>query len=48
MIEPERRIVINGQDIEEYLWRGELLVYINGLLFDGTYEEAQRKCWEER
>lgn len=48
MIDPERKIKINGHDIEEYLWRGELLVYIDGLLFDGTYAEAQRKCWEER
>lgn len=47
MIDPERKIKINGHDIEEYLWRGELLVYINGLLFNGTYEEAQRKCWED-
>lgn len=48
MIDPERKIKINGHDIEEYLWRGELLVYIDGLLFGGKYEEAQRKCWEDR
>ena len=48
MIDPERKIKINGHDIEEYLWRGELLVYIDAILFIGTYEEAQRKCWEDK
>ena len=48
MINRERKIKVNGHDIEEYLWQGELLVYIDAILFIGTYEEAQRKCWEDR
>lgn len=48
MMDPERKIKINGHDIEEYWWAGELIVYIDYQLFNGTYEEAQRKCWEDR
>ena len=38
---PERRIFIGDQKVEEYYWSGRMVVYVNHVLFDGTYEEAE-------
>ena len=37
---PYKKIEINNNIIEKFYWHGRPVVYINNLLFDGTYEEA--------
>lgn len=40
---PDRKTVINGKMVEEYYWAGKYVVYIDGHLFDGSYETALAK-----
>jgi hypothetical protein len=37
---PERRVFIGDQKIEEYYWNGDMVVYVNNRLFEGSYEDA--------
>lgn len=42
-ITPERKEVINGNEIEEIYWAGKFIVYINNRLYKGSFEEAVKQ-----
>jgi len=44
---PERKEVINGHKIEEYIWSRKLVVYIDNQAFEGTFWEAIDKVKQD-
>lgn len=39
-MEPERKQTINGHLIEEFWWGWKLVVYVDGKVFRGSFEQA--------
>lgn len=37
---PERKETINGHLIEEFSWGWKLVVYVDGKVFSGSFEQA--------
>ena len=44
----ERGTEVDGYRIEEYYWNFKPVVYVNNLLFNGTYEEAIKRIKHDK
>lgn len=40
---PEQYIEINGVKVEEFYWNRKLIVYVNDLRIDKTYDEVVKE-----
>ena len=43
---PERRSVVDGQQVEEYYWAGKMVVYVDHHATDESFEAACRRLKE--
>lgn len=39
-----RQAEINGHYIEEVIWRGKVIVYLDGDAYMGAFEDAVKEC----
>ena len=37
---PDKKITIYGKKIEQYYWGGKIVVYVDNLAFEGSFDEA--------